>query len=1100
MRNMFDDFMDELRRRQAEQEGKTVEPQDESASEPTDGNGSTTSHPSLAAGSQEDDQVNSDGSDSGNGSNQDDDDRGIFGGGGWSGRPRGPRSVNTDGDMPQIHIGRFWIVLAIILVVVLPLLTAFFTLGVGIWTDAIWYQSVGFANVFWTRFASQVGYFAAGGAFAFVFLWFNIWLSGRLIPKGQLRHFSLDDFLDRFNVDRYTGGGFGNSPFGSPPRRPVAKSAAIEVPDVGRPVFWSLVVLSVLVALGLGALMTSNWTTIQLFIHRAAFGQTDPTFSKDIGFYIFELPFYRLLQGYANTLLLLSLVVIGIRYAVAVISGASMPTAARSHIGVLVMLLLFSIAIGFQLDRYGLVYSNQSGIFQGASYADVNAKFTAINIMTVLAAFAGTLFLVFCFTRWWAPLTATIVIWIGAYVILGVAYPQLVQRLAVDPNQQGQESPYLQNNIDMTRLGFGINSWVASPYQPGSSVTQASLDGAQATVQNLRLWDYRPLGPILSNSQSIRQYYSFADVDTDRYVFTDAQTCSPNPAPCVRQVMLAGRELDPSKVSDLNNGNSSWVNQHLVYTHGIGLAMLPVNEIVITQQSQSAPRLVIQDLPPVSAPGAPTVKEPRIYFGTQASDWVVVGGSTKEFDYQSSDAAGEQKNTWTGTTGIKMDTTLTKLLFAARFGDLNLLISNQVSGDSQLLFRRSIQERVQEIAPYLRYDQDPYLVVGADGRLSYVLDAFTTSDAFPDANLYDPSSDNTANRLDGSPFNYVRNSVKVVMDAYDGTTTFYVADPTDPIIQAWEGVFPGVYHPLSELSADMRAHLRYPESQFNAQTTMYEKYHVTDPILFYGSGDVWQVARNGGSKTNGLEQLPLEAYYVEMQVPGQSQAGSPEFLLLQPMTPKDRPNMIAWVAARNDPANYGKVDVFNFPGSSTIFGPVQMQSLIAANKDISPSLTLWSTQGSTVTLGNLLVVPLQGSILYVEPVYVQSASNPYPVLQKVIVASPGHVVWGDTLESALNQLVSGGGASPGTTPTPGSTATPGSTPTISPTATPGGSPTAIPSPISGNAQQLIAAASQHYDAAQAALRSGDLATYQKEMDTVGQILKQLQGILGTPAP
>ena len=1098
MHDMFDDFMDELRRRQAGQGRKSSEPGAEGEADPAAGSTPDAADRPSTEGSREDAPVTSNGTDSGNGSDRDDEDQGLFRA--WTGRPRGPRSVGSNGDMPQLHIGRKWIVLAVVLLVVLPLLTAFFTMGIGLWTDAIWFQSVGYSNVFWTRFGSQIGLFALGAVFAFIFLWLNVWLSGRLIPKGEMRRFSLDDFLDRFNMDRYaSGGSFDGGPFAGRRRRPGAQQGElIEVPDVGRPVFWVLLVLSLLIALGLGGLMAGSWQTIQLFAHRVSFGQVDPSFHQDFGFYVFELPFFRLIQSYANTLLLVSIVLIGIRYLVATISGASMPTAARTHVGILIMLYLFSIAIGFQLDRYELVYSGQSGVFQGVSYADANAKFLAFNVMTILAAFAGTLFLLFCFTRWWVPLTVTVVVWIGAFVVLDFAYPQLVQRLAVEPNQQGQETPYIQNNIDMTRLGFNLTGWSTASYTPGSTLTQASLTAEQPTIQNLRLWDYRPLGPTLNNMQLIRNYYSFGDVDTDRYVFTDAASCAPNPAPCVRQVMLAGRELDPSKVVDLNNGNSSWVNQHLLYTHGVGLAMLPVNEVVRSQTNQSAnPRLVIQNVPPVSSAGAPTITEPRIYFGTQTSDYVIVGGGTQEFDYPSSTATGDAYNSWSGTTGIKLDTPLTRLLFAARFGDLNLLISNQVNGNSQLLFRRSIQERVQAIAPFLRYDKDPYLVITSSGRLVYILDGYTTSSAFPDSNTYDPGSDPAASGLQGDPFNYVRNSVKVVMDAYDGTTTFYVADPTDPIITAWEGVFPGVFHPLSEMSSDLQAHLRYPEDLFDAQTTQFEKYHVTDPGVFYQGNDVWQVARDKGlsGTSNGPAQLALEAYYVEMQTPGKTDLNKSEFLLLQPMVPAGRPNMIAWVAAHNDPATYGQVSVYDFPRDSTIYGPQQMQALIKQNPVISQQMTLWGQQGSTVTMGNLLVVPMQESILYVQPVYMSSNTNPLPVLQKVIVATPSQIVWGDTLEAALTQLVTGGGTAPGGSPSPGTSPSPGAT------ATPAGSPTVAPTiPINGTVQDLIAAANQHYEAAQQALRNGDLATYQKEMNTVGQLLIQLQTMLGTPAP
>ena len=1099
MRDMFDDFLDELRRRQAEQRRASGEPGAEDESDPTTGADAQADDHSSSEGPREETPVSSNEPDSNNGADRGDEGPGIFRGGGYRG-PRRPRSVGSDGDLPEIHVGRGWVIFGISVLVVLILLSLFFSVGVGLWTDAIWYQSVGYASVFWTQLTSQVGLFAFGGLVAFGIFWVNLWLTGRLIPKGEMRRFSLDDFLDRFNVDRYTGA-YGNGPFGAA-RRPGSGQTDVEMPDIARPVFWVLLGLGALIALGLGGLMASSWQTVQLYAHRVPFAQSDPTFGLNIGFYVFELPFYRLLQSFVNTVLLLSIVMVGVRYLIAVISGASMPTAARTHVGVLMMLFLVSIAVGFQLDRYSLVYGDQSGIFQGVSYTDANARFLAINVMTVLAAFAGTLFLLFCVTRWWVPLTLTVVVWMGAYVALDFAYPLITQRIAVDPNQQGQETPYIQNNIDMTRLGFNLDGWTTSAYQPGTSISQSSLANEQSTIQNLRLWDYRPLQPTLGNMQLIRNYYSFGDVDTDRYVFTDAAACTPNPAPCVRQVMLAGRELDPSKVADLNNGNSSWVNQHLVYTHGIGLAMLPVNEVVRSSTGQSAnPLLVIQNVPPVSSPGAPVVTQPRIYFGTQTTaDYVIVGGGTQEFDYPSATTTGDAYNSWTGTTGIKLDTALTKLLFAARFGDLNLLISNQVSGNSQLLMRRSIQERVQEIAPYLRYDKDPYLVVTSSGRLVYMLDAYTTTAALPDANNYDPSSDPTGSGVAGDPFNYIRNSVKVVMDAYDGTMSFYVADPTDPIIQAWEGVFPTVYQPLTDMPSDLQAHLRYPEDLFDTQTTQFEKYHVTDPGVFYQGNDVWQVARNSGTSTgNGPQQLGLEAYYVEMQAPGQTDVSNSEFLLLQPMVPSGRPNMISWVAAHNDPASYGKVSVYDFPRDSTIYGPAQMSALILQNPVVSQQVTLWSQQGSTVTMGNLLVVPLQDSILYVQPVYMSSNTNPLPVLQKVIVATPAQIVWGDTLQAALTALVSGGGQTPGGSPAPGSS--PGVTPSPGVTSTPAGSPTPGPSvTLSGTAQQLIAQANQHYLAAQQALNNHDLGTYQKEMDIVGQILTQLQNVLGTPVP
>jgi uncharacterized membrane protein (UPF0182 family) len=1058
MRDLFREFADEMRRHRAEREGRSE------------------------AAAEEEDKVApfQSGSDDGN-----DGFDGNMRGGGPAIRRR------SGGGASQFSISRIWIIIGVLVFAVLPVVTALLSLLVGLWTDSIWYDSVGYSGVFWTRFWSQLGLFALGTGLAFAFLWFNLWLCGRLIPNSKLNRFSLDDLLDRFHFDPYTGARYGSN------ERMRFEGQSIEIENLGRPVFWVLIAVSALVALGIGIAAAGSWETIQLYLHRAPFGQADPAFGKDAGFFIFELPVFRLLQSSIDGLLFVAILAVGLRYLAAVVSGASMPTWARAHFGFLVFAFLLTIAVGLQLDRYGLVYSDQSGIFRGVSYTDEHARFLSLNVMTIMAALAGALFLAFCITRWWIPLTLTVVFWMSAYAVLGWAYPMVTQRLAVEPNQQGQEAPYIQDNINMTRLAFGLDQWTALPFDPQQSVTQSSLDSAKVTVQNLRLWDYRPLQPTLANMQLIRKYYQFADVDTDRYVFTDPATCAPNPAPCVRQVMLAGRELDQSEIEKLST-ESSWVNEHLVYSHGIGLVMLPVNEMVVNQQNQSAvPRLVVQDLPPISASGAPVVVEPRIYFGTQANTYVVVGGSTPEFDYQTSSTAGEVHTTWTGTTGIKLDTTLTKLLFAARFGDLNLLISNQVTAGSQLLFRRSIEDRVREIAPFLRYDKDPYLVVRADGHLVYILDAFTTTDLYPNAEPLDPGQEETTNTLDGGPFNYIRNSVKVVMDAYDGTTTFYVADPSDPIINAWQGVFPDLFRPMSNLADDLRAHLRYPESMFNAQTSVFEKYHVTDPIVFARGDDLWQVARNAGSVNKGIDQLPLEAYYVQMEIPDQTAVESSEFLLLQPMVPTNRPNMIAWVAAHNDPATYGKVDVFNFPGNSTIYGPLQMQSLVQANKEISKDLTLWSTQGSTVTMGNLLVVPLQQSILYVQPVYVQAANNPLPVLQKVVVASPGQVVWGDTLEDALRQLVAGGGAIPGASPTPGV----GPTPTATPSATPSTAPTPGASiPANATVQELIALANQHYEAAEQALRDGDLGRYQQELELVGQILQQLAQVAGTPAP
>jgi uncharacterized membrane protein (UPF0182 family) len=1109
MRDAFDEFMDELRRRRAAQESPDDAAEKGSSGESGAEPGARDDAPDGET--REDEAVDTNRSGSGaDGEPESGDEapRPVFRGGGFGGGLGGrrrPRSVGPSDEFPQITISRKWIVLFIAIVVGFSLITTFFTVGIQLTTDAIWYQSIGYAGVFWTRIWSQVGLFVLGAVAAFAAIWINVWLAGRLIPKGQLRRFSLDDFLDRFNMDRYTGGGsgFGSGPFGNQPKRPgssASASASVEVPDLSRPVFWTMLVIGILVALGLGGLLSGGWATIQLFAHQVSFQQTDPSFNKDIGFYIFQLPFYRLVQSYVNTVLLVSIVVVGIRYLVAVVSGAPLSTPSRVHLGLLAMLYLWSIAIGYQLDRFELVYSGQSTLFTGVSYADANAKFLAFNAMTVVAGFAGAFILGFAYTRWRVPLLLTFMFWISAYVVLDVAYPQLVQRFVVVPNQQAQETPYIANNISMTRLAFGLTNWngpasQAVTYTPQATVSQADVLDEAATTQNMRLWDAGPLGQTLDGLNVIRQYYSFPDVTTDRYTFTDAASCAPAAPPCVRQVMISGRELDPTAAASSNNGSPSWVNLHITYTHGVGLVMVPVNEVVAPA---GQPNLFIKDLPPTSVPGAPIISEPRIYFGTQPTVYSIVGAQSQEFDYPSqNNATGDKYNNWTGTTGIKLDSTLTRLLFAARFGDINLLISDQITNNSQLLMNRSIQERASAIAPFLRFDKEPYLVVNSQGRLDYILDGYTTSSAFPDANSFDPGSNPTTDGLAGDPFNYIRNSVKVVMDAYDGTMSFYVSDPTDPIIQAWQGVFPGVFKPMSDMPSDLKPHLRYPQDMFDAQTLQFATYHVTDPGVFYQRNDLWQVPTNSTGSGNGPTQLQLESYYVEMRVPGDA---NPEFVLLQPMVPNGRNNMIAWVAARMDPGSYGKISVFDFPRDANVYGPVQVESLIAQTPAISQQITLWNTNGSKVTLGNLLVIPLKNSLLYVEPVYLVASSNALPAFQKVVVTNGSTIVWGNTLQDALAQLYTAEATGPGSSPSPGGSPSPspGASPTPSSgsTATPGASGT----PQSTNVQVLISEASQHYQAAQTALANKDLATYQKEMNIVGQLLAQLAQVAGTPAP
>ncbi len=545
----------------------------------------------------------------------------------------------------------------------------------------------------------------------------------------------------------------------------------------------------------------------------------------------------------------------------------------------------------------------------------------------------------------------------------------------------------------------------------------------------------------------------------------------------MRQVWVSGREL----ALEQNPSAVGFTNQRIIYTHGIGAVMTPVNEVA----NEGQPRLFIGNLPPVSRDGAPTITEPRIYFGERASGYVVTGAQLNEFDFPTGegDVAGASgtETRWTGTTGIPLDTTLSRLLFAARFKDLDLLISDQLTNESQLLFHRTLDDRLGRVAPFLRFDKDPYLVIDGDGRLVYIQDAYTVSNAFPNAQAFDPDA-LPGTGLGSDPIDYIRNSVKITMSAYDGTMHFYIADPEDPIVRAYDGVFPGLFEPIEGMPAGLRDHLRVPEELFNVQTRMFGRYHVTDPQQFFRTDDQWTVPASTSDASS--QTLPSEAYYVIMRMPGEAKA---EFLLLQPMVPKGRPNMIAWMAARNDAPNYGDTRVYRFPAETTVFGPAQIEARIDQDPIISQQITLWNQSGSAVIRGNLIVVPLEDSLIYLQPVYLQSTSSSFPEFRRIVVASPRSVVWGATLGEAIALLVAADarGASPSETPTP--------------TPEPGGSPAArrrrstpdpgapLPSDVSG----LIDYANVHFAAAQEALRAGDFARYGVEIALVEAALARL---------
>lgn len=1061
MRDLFDDFLEELRRREMLARG-----------EDPDAAGAKRAKP---VGPDDPDDPDGDRADD-DGDPQDETERRSAPPREPS-PPRRPRVLDDEdrGGGRGRRIG--WVVVGVALLVIFSL----FSFGLDLWTDALWYGSVGFDSVFWTRLGAQAGLFFAAGIATLVILLGNLWLAGRLMPPPDLSRpgGSFRSLFERLNeaaqqADQGRGPG---RRYGAEEPRPISFDAD-DIPDLTPIARMVLIIVSVLIALTVAGSVASSWETIMLWRNQVPFSPdtasavTDPIFGRDIGYFLFELPFLRFVQALFNGVVVATLVIVLARYLVGASRGSLIfTTPVRVHLGVLGGLFLLSVAFGYQLDKFELVYSTR-GFVAGVGFTDQNAQFFAYDLLTVISGLAAAFLVGGAFTRMIWPLALTIGIWVLASLIIGRLYPEAIQRFTVEPNQYAQEERYITNNIAMTRKAFGLDLWEDRSFRGEDRLDAAQIEEEGATFRNARLWDYRPLGDTLDQLQRVRRYYDFVDVDTDRYQIEGVQ----------RQVMLSAREL----ALDQNPGATGFVNQHIVYTHGIGAAMVPVNEVA----NEGQPRLFIRNLPPVSSDGAPEITQPRIYFGERPSEYIVTGARQAEFDFPTGEGEGGgdpgTETRWTGTTGIPIGSTLNRLLFALRFRDLDLMISDQITAESQLLFNRSLSDRLQRIAPFLLFDKDPYLVIDGSGRLVYVQDAYTVSDRFPHAQWFDPSTlESTA--LGSRPFNYIRNSVKITMDAYDGTMRFYTADPSDPILRAWSGIFPTLFEPLEQIPADLVPHVRVPEELFNVQTRMFGRYHVTNPLRFFQSDDLWTVPQSQGS----TQSLPSEAYYVIMRMPGEPEA---EFLLLQPMVPINRPNMISWVAARMDPPNYGATRVYRFPADTTIFGPAQIEARIVQDPQISQQFTLWSQGGSTVIQGNLIVVPVGDALLYLQPVYLQSQQSAFPEFQRIIVASPRQVVWAETLGEALSLLLDAeGNPAPSPSPTPG----PGPTPTPGPTATPGPD-----EPLPADVAGLIAYANTHFERAQAALREGDFATYGEEIAKVELALQRLDELapgLGIPS-
>ncbi|UCF36641.1 MAG: UPF0182 family protein [Acidobacteriota bacterium] len=896
---------------------------------------------------------------------------------------------------------RFWQYL--ILTAALLLWVAL-TGGISLFIESRWFDSLGFWSVFRTSVSARFTFFLAGFLISLSVLSLNNWLSFRS-PGGT--YWFKPEFAEL-----------------------AGKSA--------RGLF-------LLVSVGLsfitGIVLQTKWMMMLQYLHQVPAGRVDSIFGFDLSFYFFSLPVYELAVNYAMAVLLISLVMSAVNYFLHGHLGFEdrfrLTGYARRHLTILISAVFFLLGLRFWLQRFSIMYSRDGVVF-GPGYTDIHAWIPCFWLLTLLALVTGFLFLISLTAKTLKLATATGLGFVVCYLGLNI-YPAVLQTFIVAPNEIQKEQPYIRNHIDATLEAYNLDKIEVHDFAHDSRLTESDLRKNDTTLRNIRLWDWRPLKDAYGQLQSIRLYYEFEDADVGRYVINDQY----------RQVMLSARELDFSKISE---SAQNWINQHFQYTHGQGLCMSPVNEVT----SEGLPEFFIKDIPPRSSIDL-GVSRPEIYFGEKTDYPVFVRTELEEFDYPLGDQ--NATTTYQAERGIPIDSFLMRLMFSWELGIYQILFTGNFNEDSRVLLHRRIQDRVPRLAPFLSYDEDPYLVVDG-GRLLWVIDAYTTTDRYP---YSEPFPDRQT-----AHFNYIRNSVKVVVDAYLGDVTFYVVDPADPIIRTYTSIFPELFRSLDDMPASLRNHIRYPVDLFDVQRHVYGRYHMTDPTVFYNQEDVWEVPTE---IYRGNEQV-MESYYVIMSLPGSPQE---EFILMIPFTPRNKNNMVAWLAARSDGENYGKLVLYQFPKQELTYGPMQIEARIDQNPEISQLITLWSQKGSRVIRGNLLVIPIEESLLYVEPLYLQAEKSEIPELTRIIVVYEGQVTLSETLEGALTKAILG--------------VDPGVVPELMPDLTSSGP--AIAAPGSESLERLIQEALDHYRQSQRLLREGNWSGYGEEQKKLAEVLERL---------
>ncbi len=934
------------------------------------------------------------------------------------------------------------------LILLATLVGIFIWVVIAFYPNWMWFKNLDYASVFWTMIIAKFGLAAVIWFLMIVLLAVNLYIAQRLTPAGA--------------------------------QRPTAEIGGFQLSGntLDNLILAAILVVSFFIA----ARASEQWNMIVSFLNQQPFGTKDPIFSKDIGFYVFSLPFYLFVREQLLILLLFAgLVTViwyikdgGVQFIGEVLLADDRPSSlpkvkiadkVSNHLLVLAGIMVILVALGYHLKVYGLLYSTQGPAF-GASYTDVHVRIPVFRVLMVISLLWSIFLIYNAFRLNMKLLLISGGVWVIAILALGNGLPVLVQQFVVKPNELAKESPFIAHNIEFTRKAYNLNNIKEVDFKINETLSAEEVRGHDVTIQNIRVWDERPLLQTYRQIQAIRLYYDFNNMDVDRYIIDNTY----------RQVMLAAREL---VVNQLPPQANTWVNRHLIYTHGYGLAMSPVNEVT----SEGLPQLMIKDLPPVSDINL-KIDRPEIYYGEKTDEYILVKTSTQEFDFPRGD-----KNVYTdyqGKGGVAIDSFFKRLLFAIEFQDPQILFTTYLKPESRIMFNRRIQRRVKAVAPFLAYDTDPYMVVSG-GRLFWIQDAYTISNMYP----YSKRSKNPFRRIG---LNYIRNSVKVIIDAYDGDVSYYTIDAQDPILRTYARIYPDLFKPLDQMSADLKKHLRYPTDKFEIQVQTYSRYHMQDIQVFYNQEDLWEPP----DEIYGDKRQMMKPYYIIIKLP---QEEKEEFLLMLPYTPAKKDNMIGWLAARSDFPNYGNLIVYKLPKDQLVYGPMQIEARVDQQTEISRELSLWDQRGSRVIRGNLLAIPISDAFIYVEPIYLeakQEAQRPAPVpqsqggakpqkqpgarparkgstttaglpeLKRIIVALGNRVVMEERLDRALNRV-------------------------LDREMTPGRDISSV-RPETGEPSELSTRALEYYYRAKEYLREGDWAGYGRELDKLENILKQMSTV------